>query len=338
MISKVSLSHIVKNFCQRFHTLLSKLFGSYEIYFRKSDFIFVLPIYTTLLQDFKVITRNSSISVYLNGFHKQETIFISEKLLKITILNFHVFWISAFIIKSNKLQVVLAENFEEILVMFLQVHNIFLLEFSQQQSQKMIFFTLILIVQSFLWKYEDYTLYLTNGKYLEYPMNTLFNILHNIITIYPLKHYSHLSLQIQHHTKINLYRFVFHQEKTHIYILYKKQISYFIISQNYTLEQTYPFYLQKEAEADNFQVYYDYQAYSQCDLLLINFYPKNGRIATNEYLGCQNNILFEYQYTIFIINNKIDLVFLDNEFELIQSQMYLTLYQQYHDLYWLYCN
>ncbi|CAD8180684.1 unnamed protein product [Paramecium pentaurelia] len=105
----------------------------------------------------------------------------------------------------------------------------------------------------------------------------------NIIKIYPSKHYSHLILTIQQFTKINLHRLAFHQEKTHIYIYFKNQS--FIINQTNNFEQTAYLWLQEDA--DNFQVYYNSQVYSQCDQIVTNGYDINyiGKINTIEYLG-----------------------------------------------------
>ncbi|CAD8203702.1 unnamed protein product [Paramecium pentaurelia] len=115
-----------------------------------------------------------------------------------------------------------------------------------------------------------------------------------------------------------------------IYILYKQQISQFIIFQNDTFVQIQQQYFYDEAEAEIFQVYYNYQVYSSCDQLLVNFYPNNNRIITSQYLGCQNNFFTLFQFNNIYSNQpKLIQSFLNNQFLLFQSQLYLTLYKIY---------
>ncbi|CAD8117539.1 unnamed protein product [Paramecium primaurelia] len=115
------------------------------------------------------------------------------------------------------------------------------------------------------------------------------------------------------------------RENPFIYILEQSIIKLFIISQNNTFELIAPFDLGFYGKVDNFQVYYNYQIYFQCDQILVNYYYKKYR---EEYLGCQNQLILLNSYFINIKQQKLIQSFLNNEFIVIQQELQLTLYQQ----------
>ncbi|CAK80829.1 unnamed protein product (macronuclear) [Paramecium tetraurelia] len=106
----------------------------------------------------------------------------------------------------------------------------------------------------------------------------------------------------------------------YIYLLFKKFILQFIFTQNYAFQEAQHYAI--NGLADTFQVYYNYQAFSQCDQLLIQ--SQSGYQQFIE--GCQNQLI-KYDYGYIDPKQQVIQQYFNNEILLIQQQNYLTLYQ-----------
>ncbi|CAD8193550.1 unnamed protein product [Paramecium octaurelia] len=199
--------------------------------------------------------------------------------------------------------------------------------------------------------YTEYNLYLLQ------LMNTSFNIVYSIQTNKPIsskmqgilnesktlliyaQYYQNLSiitLFSSQYQNLTSYEDQFIQfgipqrENPSIYLLYRQSISQFIIIQNYTFVQTINYSFQRTV--NNFQVYYDYQAYSQCDLLQIVYKQDQHNYFAYQILGCQDVFYQNYEANYFSKKSmQLFQFFFDNEFVIFQSQDYLTLYQQQYN-------
>ncbi|CAD8114073.1 unnamed protein product [Paramecium sonneborni] len=117
------------------------------------------------------------------------------------------------------------------------------------------------------------------------------------------------------------------RENPNIYILFQQSISQLSITQNYTFELTAQYH--SELIYKLFQVYYNYQTSSQCDQLDVLVQGEEQNYVSFQFQGCQNLIVLE---NVISYNSKklnsLNFVFLNKDFVLLQSQRYITIYQQ----------
>ncbi|CAD8114825.1 unnamed protein product [Paramecium sonneborni] len=160
--------------------------------------------------------------------------------------------------------------------------------------------------------YNDQKLFIIYAQYYQnYSILTLFTSQYENLTT----------------TKMNLQNLVFLRENPYIYILLRRILLQFYITQNNTFNENYKFTFPKQL--DNIQVYYDYQA--PCDQIeVLSYDTQKGKFNVFTMSGCQSG-LTENSNGFSYSSKKLEHViqfFFNNQFGLFQSEDFLLLYSQ----------
>ncbi|CAD8130448.1 unnamed protein product [Paramecium sonneborni] len=164
--------------------------------------------------------------------------------------------------------------------------------------------------------YNDEKLFIIYAQYYEnYSILTLFSSQYENLTTYQ-NQFIEFSIP--------------ERENPYIYILLRKILLQFYITQNNTFGENYKFSIPKQL--DNLQVYYDYQ--SPCDQIeVLSYDSQKGKFQVYTMSGCSSGLTENsngFSYTSKKLEHVIQFFF-NNQFGLFQSEDFLLLYSQGDD-------